>query len=152
MANHSLRALTTSAAPPALAVATVALSHENTDHARRFESITAEFAAAAGFAAGFATPGRHSESGRSGSERPRSQLHEHRLVASKEVPVLGEIPAASIAGNQTSLQKRSCDNSLRNLRVNPRVLNSSQNHVRIWGPIWGQKECNRCDPRSLPIL
>ena len=109
MANHSLRALTTSAAPPALAVATAVLSHENTDHARRFESIAAEFAAAAGFAAGFATPGRHSESGRSGSERPRSQLHEPRLVASKEVPVLGEIPAASIARIQTSLQKRSCD-------------------------------------------
>ena len=49
--------LTTSAAPQALAVAAQLLSHENTDHARRFESIAAEFAAAAGFAA----PGRHSE-------------------------------------------------------------------------------------------
>ena len=53
--------LTTSAAPQALAVAAAVLSHENTDHARRFESIAAEFAAAAGFAAGFAAPGRHSE-------------------------------------------------------------------------------------------
>ena len=57
----SLQMLTTSAAPQALAVAAAVLSHENTDHARRFESIAAEFAAAAGFAAGFAAPGRHSE-------------------------------------------------------------------------------------------
>ena len=100
--------LTTSAAPQALAVAAAVLSHENTDHARRFESIAAEFAAAAGFAAGFAAPGG-TASGRSASERPRSQLDEPRPVTSKELPVLGEIPAASVAGNQTSLQTRSCD-------------------------------------------
>jgi len=53
--------------------------------------------------------------GRSGSESPSSLLDELRPVDSKEVQVLGESPAPSVAGNQTLIQAQPATNPLRNL-------------------------------------
>ena len=68
-------------------------------------------------------------SSRSGSERPRSQLDEPRPVTSKEVPVLGEIPAASVAGNRNVSSNAQLRRTRCGICVNPRVLNSSTSPV-----------------------
>ena len=78
-------------------------------------------------------------SSRSGSERPRSQLDEPRTVASKEVRVLGESPAASSVGRLTETQRLSdaafrcrivCNAQVLKNRRFSKILNPSSR--RIW--------------------